>query len=207
MNEEIALGPLPSPRRKPGPQVDPRWDPGFRRDDDAAPRLPPLASEAEKPVARDYSLVRAAPAPRTQEWDSAEAKSAGCVSCHTDSDQKTMHSSPAVVLGCVDCHGGNAAIVGDASLRPRRPALRRRPRQGARPAQISQILALAVERQPEAQLHPAQHREPGICPLRQSVRLSGRPRLLRRLPYRDDRGGRALAHGVGRDAVGRRRLQ
>ena len=74
------------------------------------------ASEGEKPVARDYRLVRAAAAPRTQEWDLAEAKSAGCVSCHADTDQKTMHSSPAVVLGCVDCHGGNSAIVGDSAL-------------------------------------------------------------------------------------------
>jgi hypothetical protein len=70
-----------------------------------------LAAEKEKPVARDYSLVRAAAAPRTQEWDQADAKSAGCVSCHTASDAKTMHKSPAVVLGCVDCHGGNASVV------------------------------------------------------------------------------------------------
>ncbi|HEX8262769.1 MAG TPA: multiheme c-type cytochrome, partial [Allosphingosinicella sp.] len=77
---------------------------------------PLLASEGGKPVARDHALVRAGPAPRTQEWDSAEAKSAGCVSCHVGSDQKTMHASPAVVLGCVDCHGGNASVQGDASL-------------------------------------------------------------------------------------------
>jgi hypothetical protein len=68
------------------------------------------ASETEQPVARDYSLVRAAPAPRTQEWTAAETKSAGCVSCHTASDAHTMHQSPAVVLGCVDCHGGNPAV-------------------------------------------------------------------------------------------------
>ena len=69
------------------------------------------ASEKEPAVARDYSLVRAAPAPRTQEWSDAEAKSAGCASCHTASDAHTMHRSPAVVLGCTDCHGGNSAIV------------------------------------------------------------------------------------------------
>ena len=69
------------------------------------------ASEKEKPVVRDYSLVRAAPAPRTQEWTQAEAKSAGCVTCHTESDAHTMHRSPAVVLGCADCHGGNVAIT------------------------------------------------------------------------------------------------
>jgi hypothetical protein len=68
------------------------------------------AEEGERPVVRDYSLVRAAPAPRTQEAADAEAKSAGCQSCHTDSDAHTMHRSPAVVLGCTDCHGGNPAI-------------------------------------------------------------------------------------------------
>jgi hypothetical protein len=68
------------------------------------------ASEKEAPVVRDYSLVRAAPAPRTQESPDADAKSAGCVSCHSASDAHTMHQSPAVVLGCTDCHGGNPAI-------------------------------------------------------------------------------------------------
>src|SRR6185295_6243070 len=34
-------------------------------------------------------------------------KSAGCVSCHTQTDSKTMHES-AVSIGCTDCHGGNA---------------------------------------------------------------------------------------------------
>ena len=53
------------------------------------------ASEKESPVTRDYSLVRAAPAPRTQDWGEAEQKSAGCQSCHTQSDGHTMHRSPA----------------------------------------------------------------------------------------------------------------
>src|SRR3954469_4282832 len=77
---------------------------------------PLVASEGEKPVARDYSLVTAPPAPQSQTWEQAEAKSAGCVSCHTDSEAKTMHPTPAVVLGCTDCHGGNAAVTGDAAL-------------------------------------------------------------------------------------------
>src|SRR3546814_422387 len=72
---------------------------------------PLLAAAIEQAVERDYSLVRAEPAPRTQEWDMADAKSAGCVSCHTASDAKTMHKSTAVVLGCTDCHGGNPSIV------------------------------------------------------------------------------------------------
>jgi hypothetical protein len=83
---------------------------------------PLVASEAEKAVTRDYSLVRAPAAPRTQEWDAAEAKSAGCVSCHADSDQKTMHKTPAVVLGCTDCHGGNAAVAVNPALAHDDPA-------------------------------------------------------------------------------------
>jgi hypothetical protein len=83
---------------------------------------PLIASEGEKAVTRDYSLVRAAAAPRTQDWDSAEAKSAGCVTCHTDSDAKTMHRTQAVVLGCTDCHGGNAVVRGDPALAHDAPA-------------------------------------------------------------------------------------
>jgi hypothetical protein len=83
---------------------------------------PLFAAEGEKAVVRDYSLVRAAPAPRTQEWADAEAKSAGCQSCHTESDAHTMHVSPAVVLGCTDCHGGNPAVAGNAALPPDDPA-------------------------------------------------------------------------------------
>ena len=80
------------------------------------------AAEKEKPVVRDYSLVRAAPAPRTQESSDAEAKSAGCTSCHTESDAHTMHQSPAVVLGCVDCHGGNPRITRPAGAQQNTPA-------------------------------------------------------------------------------------
>jgi hypothetical protein len=80
-----------------------------------------VASEPEHPVARDYSLVRAAPAPRTQTHREAAAKSgvareSGCVSCHFESDAHTMHRSPAVVLGCTDCHGGNPTITGNPAL-------------------------------------------------------------------------------------------
>ena len=70
-----------------------------------------LASGKEKPQKIDYSFTP--PAPQNQTWDAANVKSTGCVSCHTDSDQKTMHATPAVVLGCVDCHGGDASVTGD----------------------------------------------------------------------------------------------
>ncbi|MGH8123706.1 MAG: hypothetical protein ACREPT_13145, partial [Rudaea sp.] len=67
------------------------------------------AGEEEKPVERGY--VAAPSAPAFQSWNDAHRKSAGCVSCHTQSDRKTMHASEAVVLGCTDCHGGNASVL------------------------------------------------------------------------------------------------
>jgi hypothetical protein len=67
-----------------------------------------LASDAEKPVTRDYSLVRGKPAPARQTVAEVDAKSAGCLSCHVKTDAPTMHVTPAVQLGCTDCHGGDA---------------------------------------------------------------------------------------------------
>ena len=46
----------------------------------------------------------------------ADADSAGCITCHTDSDAKTMHLSSAVKLGCVSCHGGDARVMATAGL-------------------------------------------------------------------------------------------
>ena len=66
------------------------------------------AASGEKAVARDYEP--APPAPRQQSPEQADAKSAGCVTCHTDTDAKTMHDNPAVTLGCTDCHGGDAGV-------------------------------------------------------------------------------------------------
>ena len=53
----------------------------------------------------------ATPALLRQTQAEADAKSAGCLTCHTGIEP--MHESPQVKLGCVDCHGGNAAVVGD----------------------------------------------------------------------------------------------
>ncbi len=73
-----------------------------------------VSADDEKPVARHY--VTAPPAPDNQTQEQADAKSAGCVSCHTKSDTMTMHVSPAVHLGCTDCHGGDASVRGDATI-------------------------------------------------------------------------------------------
>ncbi len=78
------------------------------------------AAEGERPVARTY---RTAPvAPRQQpissidEWPALrDSANSGCTSCHTASDEGTMHASPAVQLTCVDCHGGDASVRGEPS--------------------------------------------------------------------------------------------
>ncbi|WP_425456236.1 hypothetical protein [Alteraurantiacibacter aquimixticola] len=74
------------------------------------------AGESETPVERDYSLVRAAPAPQNQSLAEMMAKSDGCLSCHVETDAPTMHLSDAVRIGCVDCHGGNAEVRGNPEL-------------------------------------------------------------------------------------------
>ena len=71
-----------------------------------------FAASGEKPVERTY--VTAPDAPKSQSWEEADQKSAGCVSCHTATDRKTMHQNPGVVLGCADCHGGDASVMAPA---------------------------------------------------------------------------------------------
>jgi len=71
--------------------------------------LPQAFASEEKPVERSYTTAPSAPA--FQSWAEADAKSSGCVTCHTASDRKTMHASEAVVLGCTDCHGGNPSVM------------------------------------------------------------------------------------------------
>jgi hypothetical protein len=63
----------------------------------------------EQPVKRTY--LTAPPAPTEQSAVQAQAKSAGCRSCHTASDQASMHARPGVVLGCSDCHGGDPEVA------------------------------------------------------------------------------------------------
>ena len=89
----------------------------------AAAVLAPLslrADDEEKPVARAYRIWPAAPA--SQSAAEADAKSAGCVSCHTSTDAASMHASQAVVLGCADCHGGDATVTAPADLAKTAPA-------------------------------------------------------------------------------------
>src|ERR1700722_9665688 len=49
-----------------------------------------------------------------QTQEEADRKSAGCISCHTQTDEPTMHATGTMRLGCTDCHGGNS----DARIAP-----------------------------------------------------------------------------------------
>ncbi len=66
------------------------------------------SDEHGKPVEREWKTAAAAPLLQTREQ--AGARSAGCMDCHRETDEPSMHASPAVVLGCTDCHGGDAAV-------------------------------------------------------------------------------------------------
>ena len=61
-----------------------------------------LASEGEHAVERKYVTAPSSPSSQTDE--SVQSKSAGCLTCHTQTDASTMHLNPAVKLGCTDCH-------------------------------------------------------------------------------------------------------
>ena len=80
------------------------------------------ATGPERPVARSYATHP--PAPERQSATEAEAKSAGCASCHTATDRHTMHQNPGVVLGCTDCHGGDAKVARPAGAAPAEPGYR-----------------------------------------------------------------------------------
>jgi hypothetical protein len=97
-------------------------------------------------VARTSLFVVAAQVPqdsfRGQSQQEADRKSSGCISCHSSTDEPSMHPSRAVHLGCTDCHGGNtsASVVAATSpasleylaakvkahVQPRDPALQER---------------------------------------------------------------------------------
>src|SRR5678815_583717 len=55
-------------------------------------------------------LAQSPPSLSSQTQEQADAKSAGCMSCHTKTDQKSMHVSTSVRLGCTDCHGGDGSV-------------------------------------------------------------------------------------------------
>src|SRR3546814_16612891 len=80
------------------------------------------AAEEEKPLKIEYRFTP--PAPREQGEAEVAAKSAGCYSCHTRTDQPSMHATPAVKLGCTAFHAGDSpspATFGQPQPAPKKP--------------------------------------------------------------------------------------
>jgi hypothetical protein len=57
--------------------------------------------------AQQHNLLR-------QSQAEVDRKNSGCVSCHTSTDEPSMHPTSTVRLACTDCHGGDST----ATLRP-----------------------------------------------------------------------------------------
>jgi hypothetical protein len=56
---------------------------------------------------------------RGQSQEEADRKSSGCISCHTSTDEPTMHPTKTFFLGCTDCHGGNSSVSVASGAAPR----------------------------------------------------------------------------------------
>src|SRR5258708_5243698 len=56
-----------------------------------------------------------------QTQEEADRKSAGCISCHTKTDEPTMHPTGTVRIGCTDCHGGKADVRIASGIAPTSP--------------------------------------------------------------------------------------
>src|ERR1700687_4747775 len=48
---------------------------------------------------------------RGQSQEETDRKSSGCISCHTSTDEPTMHPTKTVHLGCTGCHGGHSSVA------------------------------------------------------------------------------------------------
>ena len=69
------------------------------------PLEPAFAQEPQGPI-------------RGESPEEAMARSTGCISCHTATDEPTMHPSKGVHIGCTDCHGGDNSVVVAQSTSP-----------------------------------------------------------------------------------------
>jgi hypothetical protein len=53
-----------------------------------------------------------------QSQSEVDRKNTGCVSCHTTTDEPSMHPTRTVRLACVDCHGGDSTAILPAGTQP-----------------------------------------------------------------------------------------
>ncbi|MSP87723.1 MAG: hypothetical protein EXQ92_02755 [Alphaproteobacteria bacterium] len=70
-----------------------------------------IALSGSSTLAASSGANTAPPAPRYQTPAQTVVMNQGCASCHSDSDARSMHTNPAVVLGCTDCHGGDSGVM------------------------------------------------------------------------------------------------
>ena len=65
----------------------------------------------------------AAPRPLTASSSAqADTQSAGCITCHTSTDEPSMHPGGTVTIGCATCHGGDPAVSIATGTSPGSPA-------------------------------------------------------------------------------------
>jgi len=64
--------------------------------------------DSPQPPPQQRNALKASPEGQSQA--DVDRKNAGCVSCHTTTDQPTMHPTGTVRLACIDCHGGDSSV-------------------------------------------------------------------------------------------------
>src|SRR4051812_4250529 len=72
----------------------------------------PVGSTVTSSVSQEPQTVKSSMETAAQ----AQSASAGCISCHTKTDEASMHPSGTVTLGCATCHGGDANVFVAAGL-------------------------------------------------------------------------------------------
>ncbi|MCE9592187.1 MAG: hypothetical protein K8S99_16910 [Planctomycetes bacterium] len=83
------------------------WDPEY------------VATISDPGKAHDELVRRMAdPAPKAQTSEAAAAKSAGCITCHGQTDDADMHPGRTLAIGCADCHGGDATVTRAENIEP-----------------------------------------------------------------------------------------
>jgi cytochrome c551/c552 len=89
------------------------WETSFRKD-----MADPTKAKAEM-------ISRMAPRAGEKPYeskDAALAASAGCISCHTETDHFNAHPGDTPAISCVDCHGGNGEVKSTMD-KPGRPGV------------------------------------------------------------------------------------
>lgn len=77
-------------------------------------RTPIRENQQQQPGAPQENLIG-------QSQADVDRKNTGCVSCHTTTDEPTMHPTGTVRLACIDCHGGDSAVSVASALAPNSP--------------------------------------------------------------------------------------